>query len=108
MDNDDSFSKYIATSSEFNGVVEADELAVMQQIADANRKCLALRPAALNSTSSAPCFVKIQELQETFEKQLKAGTEASVRKLKDLCEQQKADYNELYQREKARLAKILK
>lgn len=108
MDGDDSLSKYVATGAEFNGIVDADETLVIQQIADANRKCLALRPAALNSLSSAPCFVKIQELQETFEKQLKAGTESSVRKLKDLCEQQKADYNELYQREKARLLKILK
>jgi hypothetical protein len=91
-------------------VATATELQIAQQISDANKKYLALRPTALNSNahSAAPCFVKIQDLQENFEKQLKQGTDASIRKLRDLCEQQRAEYADLYAHEKARLMKLLK
>ena len=99
--------KLAATSAQFNTVVDADETSIAQQITDANRKCLALRPSALNSHSNAPCFVRLQELQETFEKQLKQTTEVSMRKLHELCEQQKTDFAELYGKEKARLLRAL-
>jgi hypothetical protein len=96
-----------ATAAEFILTVDQSETSIAQQVADANKKYLALRPSCLNATSSAPVFVKIQELQETFEKQLKSGTESSMRKLHELCEMQKSEYSELYQKERARLLKIL-
>ena len=97
----------VATAAEFNTAVDHSETSIVQQITDANKKYLALRPSCLNGTSSAPSFVKIQELQETFEKQLKSGTDSSVRKLRELCETQKAEYAELYNKERNRLLKIL-
>ena len=97
----------VATSAEFNTAVDVSETNIAHQIADANKKYMALRPSFLSGTSGAPVFVKIQELQETFEKQLKSGTESSMRKLHELCEQQKSEYSDLYQKERSRLLKIM-
>lgn len=98
----------VATAGDFNAVVDTAELGIAQQILDQNKKALALRPAVLSSHSAAPVYVRLQELQETFEKQLKQQTETSQRKLRELCEQQKSDYAALYEKEKSRLLKVLK
>jgi hypothetical protein len=58
--------------------------------------------------NTAPVFTKLLEHQEVYERQLRVSTDYNLKKMREMSEQQRVEFAEMYERERRALLKLLK